>query len=653
MQNIIYNGDDLLISVFQAVALIFETDNKYLTPIGQFSLGFGALYIGIKAMFKGDIGIVIKGWMIPTFLVYTLLFAAKSSVWIKNDIEMSAPVKIDNIPAGIAYFTSTSSKISHYLSELLEEVMLPVGTNISSKHGVMYGAKAVAKIRDIQIYDPILLRNTKEYMRQCYMMPYVLGNFANRKVEAVTKPDILGYLEENPAKCFGIKPIKPDGSIGGFQTCTDAGRDIKRSIEEYSKSPLVLSKLAAAIGIPTSDRAQMSQRLKLMTEDVFGYLDQGQTDIHEWIKQAMVLNANRESFDDWREKVGHSRVFPDLIRMQATRGIYQQALGSIVAGEISESSVPAAQPVVLSLVVMCFIIILPLGLLPGGMNYITNGIKFIIWPTTWPIFFTMIHAFGMIVLKDGIDGWGEGGLSLVGQGGFAETIFIKYSMIQTMLGSVPVISFAVVFGSGYALSVIASMVAGTGAASIGSNMADGNLSMGQRSYNNLTRGQHNEAPSLTMGGGFIDDGGMRVVSDDGGNQFITERQDQMAVNYKSSDSIVTGLSSNLSSAKSDMASLTERDSQITTKTDTEGFDFVKSIATGDITSENLSSSQVSSLKSMFGVGSTTSSGNSSSESQSTGTNSSVGVGVPSALTSVTGVSESTATNASNLHDFRK
>jgi hypothetical protein len=77
------------------------------------------------------------------------------------------------------------------------------------------------------------------------------------------------------------------------------------------------------------------------------------------MQQAMILNANRESYDDWREKVGHPRVSPDLIRMQATRGLFQQSMGSIIGGEMSEAMIPAAaQPTMLALVVMLFVVIL-------------------------------------------------------------------------------------------------------------------------------------------------------------------------------------------------------------------------------------------------------------------------------------------------------
>ena len=486
-----YGGGDLLISVFNAVAMIFETDNKYLTPVGTMALTLGGVYAGIKATFKADIAILGKNWMIPSMIAFFLLFSPKTTVWIKDEVALNAPVKIDNIPFGISFFTSVGTKISHGLSKLIEETMLPVNAGRSTTGGILYGAKAVAKIRDIQIQDPILLRNTKEYLRQCYMLPYVIGNFGGKKIEAQKAVDLLAYLDTNPVKRLGIKATNKDGSIGRFMTCTEAGKMLKGEIATESKAPALMKQFAAVLGISTTNEVLMNKRIKAMTGDVFKYLEQGTEDVNAWMQQAMILNANRESYDEWREKVGHPRVYPDLIRMQATRGLFQQSMGSIIGGEMSEAMIPAAaQPTMLALVVMLFVIILPFAMLPGGWVFINTGIKLMIWVCTWPVFYTIIHAIAMIQLKDSIGGWGLSGLSAIGQAGFTELIMMKYSTVQSLISATPLISFAIVFGSPYALSSIAGGLANTSTAMpIGGGMADGNLQMKQTSYDNTTKGQ--------------------------------------------------------------------------------------------------------------------------------------------------------------------
>ena len=650
-----YGGGELLISVFNAIAMIFKTDSTYLTPVGKIAMQLGGVYIGIKAIFKGDIGLLIRGWMIPSMIVFLLLFSPKTTVWIKDEVAMSAPVKIDNIPFGISFFTSLSSVVSHNLSKLIEEVMLPVGGAGGNRTGLLYGAKAVAKLRDVQLQDPILLQNVKEYMRQCYMRPYVIGNFGNHKSGAIKADDILDYLDKNPVKCFGIKPVGIGGSLGKFMTCTEAGIMIKADVEKHVQDPLLMNKFGAALGLTTSNNALLNQRIKSMVSDTLTVFDQRQTDVHEWMKQAMILNANRESYDDWREKHGLSRIFPELVKMQATRGMFQQSLGSIVGAEMAESMIPAAaQPAMLALIVMVFVIILPFAVLPGGWQYIATGFKLQVWVCSWPVFYSIIHAMSMIQIRDAVGGWGEEGLSLIGQGGFTEIILLKYAASQSLITSVPIISYAVIFGGSYALSSIAGAVAGTASStSIGANMADGNISFGQRSYDNLTRGQENYAPSLLMGGGVIDDGMMRVQSDSNGNQIITEHQDNMSRNYNAQESMSSSTSTSLGNSKSLMASISDRESQVSSLVNAQNLDVARSIARGTTQASNLSISEVNALKMGFGMDQSTNKGTTSSDNKSTGTNAHLDLKVPRAVSAITGFGGGTSTTAANSHDVRE
>ena len=184
-------------------------------------------------------------------------------------------------------------------------------------------------------------------------------------------------------------------------------------------------------------------------------------------------------------------------------------------------------------------------------------------------------------------------------------------------------------------------------------MADGNLSMGQRSYNNLTRDQHNEAPTLLMGGGVIDDGGMRVQSDGSGAQIITEHQDQMATNYRASDSTNSSISTNLGNSKSDLASLSNRESEQTSIVAAENLDVARNIANGTTTTSNLSLTDVNALKTGFSTDESTSKTDSVVDGKSTGTNSHLDLKIPGAFSSVTGVGGGTSTTAANSHDVRE
>ncbi|WPX99886.1 TraG-like conjugal transfer protein (plasmid) [Candidatus Megaera polyxenophila] len=521
--------------------MIFETDNKYLTPVGTMALTLGGVYAGIKATFKADIAILGKNWMIPSMIAFFLLFSPKTTVWIKDEVALNAPVKIDNIPFGISFFTSMGTKISHGLSKLIEETMLPVNAGRSTTGGILYGAKAVAKIRDIQIQDPILLRNTKEYLRQCYMLPYVIGNFGGKKIEAQKAEDLLAYLDTNPVKRLGIKATNKDGSVGSFMTCTEAGKMLKGEIATESKAPALMKQFAAVLGISTTNEALMNRHIKAMTGDVFRYLEQGTEDVNAWMQQAMIQ------------------------------------------------------------------------------------------------------------LKDSIGGWGLSGLSAIGQAGFTELIMMKYSTVQSLISATPLISFAIVFGSPYALSSIAGGLANTSTAMpIGSAMADGNLQMKQTSYDNTTKGQHNVSPTLIMGSSVVDGANSVKMGQDGGNVILTEQGTQLINNHTGTEDQAATVGDSYNSAQSNLASLTDRHSRISNLTEAQSIDFAKSLVNGTVQSDNISDAEIASMKQVVGDGKTLTQGTDVTKSQSTGTQSNVTAGA-----SFWGSGASTGTNAANNEDIRK
>ncbi len=435
---------------------------------------------------------------------------------------MSAPVKIDNIPAGVAFFSSVSSRISYSLSEMLEKHLLPPDEGLNSrKTGIMFGAKAVGKIRDIQIQDPVTLTNSKEFLRQCFMKPYIIGNILGKKAEAQQTNDIISFIEQNMPNNFGIYYRGSSNSGISFKTCRQATPLIKAAIHKELHDGL-LTKFASAIGVQSDRPEMLNMRLKTMTSDTLKYLKKEQTDIHQWMKQAMLLNANRESYDDWREKFSLTRIYPQLVSMNATRGLFQQSFSYLVAGEMAANIMPILQSVFFALVICMMFIVFPMSMLPSGFNILKTWLLMIIWVASWPVFFTIIHCLGMISLAGKSTSLGAVGLNILSQGSFSEMLLHTYSTFQMLAASVPMLSWAVLKACAHATTTLASQFSPVAVASgIGANIADNNISMDNYNIGNRTIAQQNLAPSLQMGAGIIDDGGMRVTNSDSGKQFIT------------------------------------------------------------------------------------------------------------------------------------
>ncbi|XVN41417.1 MAG: conjugal transfer protein TraG N-terminal domain-containing protein [Rickettsia endosymbiont of Argas persicus] len=622
-----FGGGDILWQVFNGIGRVFASNSEYFTPVGKFALTIGGIWAATRAIFRGNIGIFAMEWFFPSLFIFIFLFAPKANVWLKDEISMQAPVKIDNIPIGVAFFASISSKISYSLSETLEKHLLPPDEGLSSrKNGIMFGAKAIGKIKDIQIEDPVTLSNTKEFLRQCFMKPYIIGNILGKKAEAQRASDIIAFIEQNMPNNFGIYYKDPSNSAISFKTCKQVTPLIKAAINKELNDGL-LTKFANIIGIQSDRQEILSSRLKTMTSDTLKYLKKEQTDIHQWMRQAMLLNANREAYDDLREKFSLARIYPQLVSMNATRGLFQQSFSYLVAGEMAANIMPILQSVFFALVICLIFVIFPMSMLPGGYTIFKTWITLIIWVTSWPVFFTVIHCLGMISLA------GKGvshftGLNILSQGSFSEILLHEFATFQMLAASVPMLSWAVLKACAHATTTLANQFSPVPVASnIGANIADNNLSMDNYNISNRTIAQQNLTPTLQLAGGIIDDGGMRVTSTDNGRQVLTQAVDSLVNNYRSSKLLQDSYQSQFMSSQSYLDSLNDRYSDLTTTGNSIATEIGKRLSYEEAKSIGITDSQYLALQQMNSDSTSATDHTGSSNKKGTGTSATGSIGL--------------------------
>ncbi|EER22350.1 conjugal transfer protein TraG N-terminal domain-containing protein [Rickettsia endosymbiont of Ixodes scapularis] len=621
-----FGGGDILWQVFNGIGRVFASNSEYFTPVGQFALTIGGIWAATRAIFRGNISIFAMEWFFPSLFIFIFLFAPKANIWLKDEISMQAPVKIDNIPIGIAFFASISSKISYSLSETLEKHLLPPDEGLSSrKNGIMFGAKAIGKIKDIQIEDPVTLSNTKEFLRQCFMKPYIIGNILGKKAEAQRASDIIAFIQQNMPNNFGIYYKDPSNSTISFKTCKQVTPLIKAAINKELNDGL-LTKFANGIGISSGKQEMLASRLKAMT---LKYLKKEQTDIHQWMRQAMLLNANREAYDDLREKFSLSRIYPQLVSMNATRGLFQQSFSYLVAGEMAANIMPILQSVFFALVICLIFIVFPMSMLPGGYTIFKTWITLIIWVTSWPVFFTVIHCLGMISLA-GKSANHLTGLNILSQGSFSEILLHEFATFQMLAASVPMLSWAVLKACAHATTTLANQFSPVPvASSIGANIADNNLAMDNYSIGNRTIAQQNLTPTLQLAGGIIDYGGMRVTSTDSGRQVLTQAVDSLVNNYRSSKLLQDSYQSQFMSSQSYLDSLSDRYSDLTTTGNSIATEIGKRLSYEEAKSIGITDSEYLALQQINSDSISATDHTGSSNRKGTSTSADIGLNVPS------------------------
>ncbi|KJV93158.1 conjugal transfer protein TraG N-terminal domain-containing protein, partial [Rickettsia amblyommatis] len=223
------------------------------------------------------------------------------------------------------------------------------------------------------------------------------------------------------------------------------------------------------------------------------------------------------------------------------------------------------QSVFFALVICLIFVVFPMSMLPGGYTIFKTWITLIIWVTSWPVFFTVIHCLGMISLASKSGTSQFTGLNILSQGSFSEILLHEFATFQMLAASVPMLSWAVLKACAHATTTLANQFSPVPVASnIGANIADNNLSMDNYSIGNRTIAQQNLTPTLQLAGGIIDDGGMRVTSTDSGRQVLTQAVDSLVNNYRSSKLLQDSYQSQFMSSQSYLDSLNDRYSDLTT-----------------------------------------------------------------------------------------
>nr|WP_245406701.1 conjugal transfer protein TraG N-terminal domain-containing protein [Orientia tsutsugamushi] len=243
-------------------------------------------------------------------------------------------------------------------------------------------------------------------------------------------------------------------------------------------------------------------------------------------------------------------------------------------------------------------IVFPMGLLPGGYNILKTWILLIIWVSSWPVFFTIIHCLGMISLSSKSGAFGSDyGLNMLSQGSFAEMILYSYATFQMLASSIPMLSWAVIKACAHATANLASQFSPIQvASSLGSNIVDNNLSMDNYSIGNRTISQQNLAPSLDMTDSIINYGSHKIIIGNNGEQFVIQTVHSLETNFRSSALLQTGYQNQFSSSQSMLNSLTQKEANLISTGNSMAIDIGRRLTHDEALSIGLTESEYQALQ---------------------------------------------------------
>ena len=510
-----FGGGEILWKVFNAMALLFESNNPYLTSVMPLSIMLGLIW-GISRAYLGNaMGMFNRSWLVPMFIIMNVAFLPKTTVHIIDRIDVHFHyAKVDNIPLALAAIPSLISSISNHIVTSLEEVLAPVDSQAYTKAGAMFGARLLEASRTARIIDPIMRQNVKNFTNRCFLWPYIYTNIKGLKADAKNTDNILGFIAENPHPNLGTYWTDPQG-VSAFKTCAECINLVKgvMSVEV----PKTLTSLATQLFNWDAEQDPQGQavtaRLKANFDGAWDHLAHITKSKHDIIQQELMINAVREDLDDRRSSHGLARLKPSLVGMESARAMEQQNMMELIRADTAGAWIPTIQTILMALLVIMFALVVPMIALPGGLSIFSTWCKLVMWVQLWPVFFTILHFLGLMFLAKSsatvlLNG-GEG-LNFQTQDGLANMAHNASSWVQGLQMSVPFLSWAFLSGSGYAMTSLASSMSTTldsvaskaAAEVVEGNMSYDNLSAHGISFANQSVGQANLGGSFSVGESF-------------------------------------------------------------------------------------------------------------------------------------------------------
>lgn len=542
-----YGGGHTLYKIFNGIAAFCTTDSPYYTAFLTPVLLIGTVWVGAVATAKADIGLFAKKWYVPTFILLSILLIPKTSIWIKDEVDPTfGSDKVDNIPVGLAFVAGATSTLSHVFTELIESSFTTGDITKFSKTGYAFSSRLAQEARTVRITDPRILANVKDWSMQCVWLPYIKTNIKGKGQSARTTDDLLTWVETKGHPSLGIYWRNETGKRE-YKTCKATAPLIREALKvEETKT---LGTLAARLfGFSKGEMTGVS--LKPYMESSWNFIGNSTKGAAEHIQQMLVVNALKEGFDDKREKYGYRRIHPELISIGAARALHAQGMAGWVKGVSASLSLPLIQAVLLGVLSIVFFLVIPFAFMPGGFSIFALWVRMVFAVQLWPVFSSILNAVSILWLDRAADTvlMGEKGFSIATTTGLADAAWSVASWSAGIQLLVPVISWAFVSKSGYALTSVFQSATGSidaTASRLGSDAVEGNVSLNNLSMMNRTLASESVAQqSLGMSQNFAStlNTGDRTVSNTlGGEAYVQQQMSTLQTNVSSQEFLAASL----------------------------------------------------------------------------------------------------------------
>ena len=628
-----WNGAQLR-DLFEAVVAI--TSGPSYQGLIKSAVLAGFLVTLTTALFRWQ-GMAAKTFLFAVVLFYSLLLIPKTDLSIHDERAGTVHV-VQNVPFGIGFFASVTSRIGHFLTTGFESAFALPDAEKFSKFGMVYPQRAVSVLQGIGTATPLGRRKVNRFVADC-LTPELTDNPA--KVNELAQSSDLwatvtasGWL--NPAR----STLNENGEV---KRCDEAAVELETFLNG-SELDEIKKKLGALL---TPDRADPAHAIMTSLPHAESLLLGLSRSLDSSLKHSIMLQAIPEGVSSIAQLSGSPLSL--AVNLAKAQGNLASEISYRTMSEIAKVSLPKIRNCIEFVIIAAFPLVFIL-IIAAGSNaglIFRSFFVLLIWVQLWAPLYAVANYLLISVDSNPMNRIiaEYGGNSLMAVDLIRQTGASSQAMAGYLMLAIPMLALAIAKGSDYAAAALVGGLMGpaqsasqglSGQLSSG-NFSSGNISIGNVSSNSINANKNDTSSSFADPYTSKISTAYGTVTRDGDNHVTGMVRSGIDLGISSSSTIQQSRSVTASSMSS--TSLTTSDttnlslSRSTTSSDSGSVSFAKALSyqldQSHSSSQNLSDQSSYNSSNSYAQSSTASSGLTTNQNLSFSTGAGVKVGTAS------------------------
>lgn len=473
-----WNGEAVA-DLWTMIAAMTSTDDYRVLLTAVILIGFLGALLGAALKNRGADAIV---WFATTIVILSIAFVPRVTITVKDNHAGYAQA-VQNVPIGIAWPASITSRISWWMTQTFETAFNDVDAAKYSRFGVAFPQRAVTAVMGMGAVTESGQAAVRAVAERC-IIPEILDNPAKR--QAILKAADINTLIASEG---WVNPARRVLFEGNVITCKEAIPQLSTLLETV-EIPEMQKVLVAKLDVSGDDlsRAGLLAALPGAEERMLGV----SRTLSQSLKQSVMLSALPEAMLSSAAKAGKAPLTTGVAIARA-QGNLASEINYRALSEMAKSALPKVRNVlefvVIALFPIVFVIMVGMGL--AGMAIARSYMTLLISVGLWAPITAIINYLTIHVDAEPINRLVEasGGVTLSAATLIREAGASSQAMAGSLMWLVPVLAYAVAKGSDMAVTQMASSVlapASSAAQAQGSSIAMGNVSAGNASVGNVS-----------------------------------------------------------------------------------------------------------------------------------------------------------------------